>query len=324
MSKSGSSAQIGAPSPVGFGWTRQRRRGTAWTAESMRARRRSKSGARSKIVIAPNVDAKNGSFSTRHIKRLGVAHLAVRNGHLGCRRFVVSHQPSLPRVGAAASAEVDSPQHSPGSQPENRPGRHPGDDVGRMMNAHVGPRHGDGGRPSPTTAAPGAGHPSRSARWRRTPPSWHGRTGTTTSSAGARGIVRRPTRSGRVRRNRRLMPWLTIRLSVPTRAANTGICLGVPTPDAPRTTLVRCQMTLNSPSLLADVNTASASGLPRIRSSWSSPHFVEAGDDPGVAVTPGRARRRAAPRWRLVPRRRRKPGTTAGRRTPRTAPWDAA
>ena len=33
-------------------------------------------------------------------QRFGVAHLAVRNGRLGCRRFVVSHQPSLPRRGA--------------------------------------------------------------------------------------------------------------------------------------------------------------------------------------------------------------------------------
>src|SRR5262245_49513988 len=67
MSKSGSSTHNGAPSAAGFGCTRQPRRGKPCTAASTRVRRRSKSGARSRIVTEPNVDDRNGSFSTRHI-----------------------------------------------------------------------------------------------------------------------------------------------------------------------------------------------------------------------------------------------------------------
>ena len=83
--------------PVGLGWTRQPRRGTPWTADSMRARRRSKSGARSRIVTVPNVDAEERILLDAPHQRLGVAHLAVGDGDLGRRTFVVGHAPSLPR-----------------------------------------------------------------------------------------------------------------------------------------------------------------------------------------------------------------------------------
>ena len=48
--------------------------------------------------------------------------------------------------------------------------------------------------PSSTTAGRAAARPSPSARWRRTPPNWRGRTGTTRSSDGAPGSARRPLR----------------------------------------------------------------------------------------------------------------------------------
>ena len=58
MSKSGSSTHVGAERLTGAGWTRHRSRGTAPTARSMRARSRSKSGARSRIDTVANVDVR--------------------------------------------------------------------------------------------------------------------------------------------------------------------------------------------------------------------------------------------------------------------------
>ena len=103
-----------------------------------------------------------------------------------------------------------------------------------------------------------------------------------------------------------------------------------------RATLTRCQITEKSPSVLAVVNTRSATGLPRSRSSWASAHASNrstAGPEarPGRELSrrrPGRRGRRRrrrrghhagvrpkahrAPRWRRARGRRRSSGTTAG------------
>ena len=113
------------------------------------------------------------------------------------------------------------------------------------------------------------------------------------------------------------MPWLTSRLSAPTRAANTGICSTVPTLVAPRATLVRCQITLNSPSLLAVVNTASASGVPRTSSSWSSAQSSKRCDRSGqvhAGVSPKAAGASIGGPFRIA----------AERRTPRPEGTDSA
>ena len=98
-------------------------------------------------------------------------------------------------------------------------------------------------------------------------PSWRDRTGTTTSSACGRRSVRRRSRSVGSRVNSRLMPWLTTRLSAPMSAASTGTWRAVRTLGAPRARLATCQMRLNSPRVLAVVNTAVGDRVASERSS---------------------------------------------------------
>ena len=137
MSKSGSSAQIGAPSPVGLGWTRQPRRGTAWTAASIRLRRRSKSGARSSSVTAPNVDARNGSFSTCHISASAsliwrsATETAAGAGSSSAMQPACHVAPLIqPRSTARRRRRAATPRTAPGGEA--------GDDVGGVVDAHVG------------------------------------------------------------------------------------------------------------------------------------------------------------------------------------------
>ena len=55
-------------------------------------------------------------------------------------------------------------------------------------------------------------------------------------------------------------------------AENTNAWLALLSLSRPRLAPTKCQMRLKSPSSLAAVNTRSATGLPRSRSSWASAH----------------------------------------------------
>ena len=191
MSKSGSSAQIGVPSPVGLGWTRQPSRGNGvhgrlharpqaievrWAIEDRDCTERRR---QERILLDPP-----------H-QRLGVAHLAVGNDDPG---RLIGHLLSLPRRPATASGEVDASQEAAGQESEHGAGGHPGDDVGTVVDRARRPATRRRWWPSSTTAGPAVARPSPSTRWRRTPPSWRDRMGTTTSSVGAPESGRRRTR----------------------------------------------------------------------------------------------------------------------------------
>src|SRR5215218_4739938 len=67
-----------------------------------------------------------------------------------------------------------------------------------------------------------------------------------------------PSAVGCGRLNSRFRPWLTSRLSTPRANASTGVWAARRSLVRPRDTLTMCQIRLQSPSLVADMNTVSA------------------------------------------------------------------
>ena len=84
------------------------------------------------------------------------------------------------------------------------------------------------------------------------------------------GVRASPVSVGRVRRNRRLMPWFTMRLSTPSKALNHTAPSRWWAMKTATSTPVICQMTLKSPTMEAAWNTRSGTRLPRTRSSAAS------------------------------------------------------
>ena len=200
---------------------------------SMRRRRSSKSGVRSRIVTLANVDDRWGSFSRRHISALGVAHRPVVVGRAVSSRVVersaairpachVRFADPAPRAGdaaltAAIAGESSGEAGSVRPRPPGRPrrtrggcGRRPGC-VPTM--AAIGHQSGAQRRPSHAVSTRGgeAGGAGVARRERRRGRRAHRRSG------------RRRRRSGADGRNSRLTPWLTSRLSTPSSSASTGI-----------------------------------------------------------------------------------------------------
>ena len=89
----------------------------------------------------------------------------------GVRAAVVVGQSEAAGHGVVNESTVSdrfptAPDDAPGAEPERGAGGHPGDDVGRVVDAHVGPAGGDDGGERSTTAAP-LRRPSHAGEQRR-------------------------------------------------------------------------------------------------------------------------------------------------------------